>query len=137
MVKIKRQEIPLIVQAYKLRSYFPESKYSIRQDVLVWKGYLQPSDLSLKYLIKIVYRREKHPDVYVIEPKSLPLAEGKIKLEHVYDTKKQHLCIYYRKAKEWDETKYIADKIIPWTSEWLLHYEYWVATGIWHGGGIH
>lgn len=32
--------------------------------------------------------------------------------------KKQHLCIYYRKVKEWDETKYIADKIIPWTIFW-------------------
>lgn len=30
----------------------------------------------------------------------------------------------------------ISDTIIPWTSEWLLHYEYWVLTGIWQGGGI-
>jgi hypothetical protein len=55
----------------------------------------------------------------------------------VYDTEKQHLCIYYKRAKEWDETKFIADTIIPWTSEWLLHYEIWVATGTWQGGGIH
>jgi len=137
MVKIKKHKIPLMAQAYKLKTYFPESNYSIRHDVLVWKGYLQPLELSLKYLIKIVYRPEHHPDVYVIEPKPLPLAKETVKLEHVYDTKKQHLCIYYRRVNEWDETKYIADKIIPWTSEWLLHYEYWVATGIWHGGGIH
>jgi hypothetical protein len=31
----------------------------------------------------------------------------------------------------------IIDTIIPWTSEWLLHYECWLATGKWHGGGIH
>jgi hypothetical protein len=137
MVKIRKQEIPLVVQGYKLKKYFPDSKYFIRNNELVWKGYLQPTDLSQKYLIKIVYNREKYPDVYVLEPKPLTLANGKTKLEHVYDTKKQHLCIYYRKAKEWDETKYIADIIIPWVSEWLLHYEYWVTTGLWHGGGIH
>lgn len=29
----------------------------------------------------------------------------------------------------------IADTIVPWASEWLLHYEYWLSTGTWHGGG--
>lgn len=137
MEMIKKREIPLIVQAYKLQSYFPDSKYSIRQNILVWKGYLQPTHLSPKYLIKVVYQREKHPNVYVIEPKPLILAKGKSKLEHVYDTGEQHLCIYYKRAKEWNETKFIADTIIPWTSEWLFHYEIWVTTGAWHGGGIH
>ena len=90
-----------------------------------------------KYLIKVVYQREKHPNVYVLDPKPLTLAKGETRLKHVYNTEKQHLCIYYKRAKEWDETQFIADTIIPWTSEWLLHYEIWVATGIWHGGGIH
>jgi len=137
MGMIKKSEIPLVIQGHKLHSYFPDSKYSIRCNTLVWKGYLRPSELSSTYLIKVVYQREKHPNVYVLEPKALILAQGKTKLEHVYDSSKQHLCIYYKRAKEWDATKLIADTIIPWTSEWLLHYEYWVATGIWHGGGIH
>lgn len=137
MEMIKKQEIPLIVQANKLQLYFPDSKCSIKQNILVWKGYLQPTHLSPKYLIKVVYQREKHPNVYVLEPKPLILAEGKSKLEHVYDTTKQHLCIYYKKAKEWNESKFIAETIIPWTSEWLFHYEIWVTTGTWHGGGIH
>lgn len=137
MVMIKKQEISLMMQAFKLQSYFPDSKYSIRLNTLVWKGHLQPTSLSPKYLIKVVYQREKHPNVYVLAPKPLTLAEGETKLKHVYNTEKQHLCIYYKRAKEWDETKFIADTIIPWTSEWLLHYEIWVATGTWHGGGIH
>ena len=29
----------------------------------------------------------------------------------------------------------IADTIVPWTCEWLIHYEIWLATGEWHGGG--
>jgi hypothetical protein len=29
----------------------------------------------------------------------------------------------------------IATSIVPWASEWLLHYEIWRATGTWTGGG--
>jgi len=134
---IKKHTIPLTIQAYKLQSYFPDSKCSIRNNTLTWKGFLQPMVLSLKYWIKLVYQKDTHPDVYVLDPKPLIFAEGKTKLEHVYNTKKQHLCLYYRKANEWDASMFIANTIIPWTSEWLLHYEVWVATGVWHGGGIH
>ena len=137
MVTIKKNKLSLVVQAHKLKSYFPDSKCFIRKNILVWKGYLQPMELSQKYIVKVVYQCEKHPDVYVIDPKPLVLAQGEKELPHIYDTKKQHLCLYYRKANEWDEKRFIADTIIPWTSEWLLHYEMWVFTGTWLGGGIH
>ena len=55
----------------------------------------------------------------------------------VYDHVKQQLCLYYGPAREWIPDKMIADTIVPWASEWLLHYEFWLVTGIWHGGGIH
>ena len=29
----------------------------------------------------------------------------------------------------------IVDTIVPWTAEWLLHYEVWLATGEWLGDG--
>jgi hypothetical protein len=29
----------------------------------------------------------------------------------------------------------IADTIVPWTAEWLVHYEIWLMTGEWYGGG--
>jgi hypothetical protein len=139
MVKISRPTISLLVQAHKLQSYFPNSKWRLENcgNTLVWKEALKPSELSLTYMIKLVYQREKHPDVFIVEPKPLLLAKGATKLEHVYCTKKQHICIYYKNASEWNANMMIADSIIPWTSEWLLHYEYWVSTGIWHGGGIH
>lgn len=46
-------------------------------------------------------------------------------------------CLYYPKAKEWSESMLIADTIVPWLAEWLFHYEIWVLTGQWEGGGIH
>lgn len=135
---IRKKEIPLFIQANKLCSYFPDSTFCIEEfgNKMIWKGKLQPTGLSPVYKIKIVYQLGKHPDVYVIEPKVLQLPLNADKLKHVYDSEKQHVCLYYRKAKEWDMNKMIADTIIPWTSEWLMHYEFWVATGVWHGGGI-
>ena len=38
---------------------------------------------------------------------------------------------------EWAERMLIAEIIVPWISEWLLHYEIWLVTGEWHGGGMH
>jgi len=29
----------------------------------------------------------------------------------------------------------IADTIVPWTADWLAHYEIWLVTGDWYGGG--
>jgi hypothetical protein len=31
----------------------------------------------------------------------------------------------------------LAKTIIPWIYDWLFHYEIWLATGDWTGGGIH
>jgi hypothetical protein len=84
----------------------------------------------------MIYFRDQHPDVYVANPK-LELFPGEKKLPHVYNTEDQCLCLYYRKGREWNGSMYLAETIIPWTSEWLLHYEFWLATGSWHGGGIH
>ncbi len=98
---------------------------------------MQPSELSPYYHIKIKYQLGKHPDVYVINPYPLPLADREKKLPHVYNHDKQHLCLYFRKDKEWTASKMIADVIVPWVSEWLLHYELWVLTGEWRGGGVH
>jgi len=43
------------------------------------------------------------------------------------------LCLCY--PMEWDAGQLIARTIIPWASEWLLHFEIFVASGRWHGGG--
>lgn len=136
MAKIKKKGINIIVQAAKLKKSFPDSVVTTRSNILVWKGTLQPTPLSEAYDIKLEYKIGYHPCVYVIN-KTLKRVEGIEKLPHVYDTNKQWLCLYYRKAKEWHNQIFIADSIIPWTSEWLFHYEFWLATGKWHGRGIH
>ena len=73
-------------------------------------------------------------DVFAID--KLSLCEGEKKLPHVYDTDKQHLCIYHRPSREWNASHKITE-IVPWISEWFYYYENWLVTAKWLGGGIH
>ncbi len=134
--KNKIQTLNMGLQGGRIKSLFPSSSISFDQKLLTWKHSITPSPLSNSYQIKLLYRIGDHPNVFVTSP-TLLLYPGETKLKHVYDTSKQWLCLYYRKGREWNGGMYIADTVIPWISEWLLHYECWLATGTWHGGGIH
>lgn len=138
MVRIRNRNIPLRAQLEKLRRYFPASTFSVGNygNTFIWKALFQPSELSCSYEVKIEYILGTSPKVYVLSPNPLPLANGATRLPHVYNHEKQQLCLYYGAEREWTPDKMIADTILPWISEWLLHYEYWVITGMWHGGGI-
>lgn len=128
--------ISLIHQAGALRSYFPSSLIRRKwEDELVWIGEITPTPLSETYKIKLHYRRGEFIKVFVIGTK-LKLAPGETKLPHVYSTVKQQLCLYYPKDNEWHSGVFYVQSLIPWASEWLYHYEIWVGTGKWHGGGI-
>lgn len=121
-----------------IRSYFPEGIFTKRSDLeLEWIGKITPTPNSLTYSIKLCYSFKDGVSVFVTDPKPLELAIGKTRLPHVYSHEMQKLCLYYPNGKEWNRTKYLVHTIIPWTSEWLLHYELWLITGVWNGGGIH
>lgn len=66
----------------------------------------------------------------VVDP-PLDLHEGEPKLPHVYPG--DELCLYY--PSQWRSDLLLAVTVLPWTAEWLLHYEIWLATGKWTGGG--
>lgn len=129
--------ISLIIQEGTLKSYFPESEVIRRgEKEILWIHNLQPTPLSNTYTVGLHYIRGKNIKVYVLKPNPLPLAKGATQLPHVYSTPKQQLCLYYPKDKEWTPNKLYVKTIIPWASEWLLHYEIWAGTGEWQGGGI-
>lgn len=99
---------------------------------LVIVGKIQPTPLSRNYTVRITYTIGDSPLIEVINPKFEEIEE---KLPHVY--KKNTLCLFYPKNKEWTKHDYIAEKIIPWISLWLYYYEIWSITGKWEGGGKH
>lgn len=126
----------MAIQYQSLKSDFPSAAITYNQNSLHMEYDATPSPLSGEYKIKIEYVRGKYPDIYVINPK-LKLYPGQTRLPHVYSTQEQRLCLFYRKGREWNSSMYLSNTIILWTSEWLLHYECWLSTGEWHGGGIH
>jgi hypothetical protein len=125
----KRRALNVAQQALALRREFPGTKPDIRCGRLVWIGTLQPTPLSRSYTVRIDLAHDGVPHVLVLEP-ALETRAG-ASLPHVY--REGTLCLYTR--GEWHPAMLLVRTIVPWTSEWLLNYEIWLATGEWHGGG--
>lgn len=45
-----------------------------------------------------------------------------------------HVCLQYG---DWSTDQLFTETVMPWCSEWILHFEIWMTTSDWHGGGIH
>ena len=134
----KIKPISIALQALNIKKMFPDTKVINQRDqLLTWTHCLTPSPLGDNYEIKLVYQITDKPKIYVTKPKPLALAIDETKLPHCYDQKLQYLCLYYPDGKEWNKSMLIAKTIIPWAYEWLYHYEIWLGTGEWTGGGVH
>lgn len=112
-----------------------DSVFNVKRNHMTWIGAISPTPISSKYIIKIDYMERKSPKIFILEP-TLEVYQDR-SLPHVYDQKKQRLCLYLPRSGEWDSTMNLAFTVIPWVSEWLLFYELWLVTGEWLGGGIH
>ena len=121
--------LPLARQQLDLARVMPNGKCSVRKGRLTWRGDITPSAISSTYTINIDFVVGKRPKVTVVSPE-LARANGAV-LKHTYDN--DELCLYL--PGQWDSSMSIAETIIPWTSEWLFHYETWAVTGHWNGGG--
>jgi hypothetical protein len=117
-------------QAYLVRQVVPHVDCRIRRDRLVCRPILQPTELSCAYTVQIAYRHGDRPITHVRNPALRPRPDTS-GLPHVYTG--DELCLYL--PGEWNPSMPIAYTILPWASEWLFHYELWLATGDWSGGG--
>jgi hypothetical protein len=116
-----------------LRKAFPELEGGVRQNRMCAAVQLQPTSLSAVYRVRLKYSLEKNPKAFVEEP---PLQERDgNRPPHLYAD--DSLCLYLPQTQEWAPSMFVADTIVPWASEWLFHYEIWLSTGEWQGGGIH
>ncbi len=111
-------------QAFALHARFPAGKCSLKAGRLLWRAELTPTPLSRSYRVEVSYRAGGLPRVRVLD--ELATREGR-SLPHTYSD--GTLCLH--ESHDWMEWMYIADSIVPWTVEWLAHYELWVgrATG--------
>jgi hypothetical protein len=130
VVRNKTKKLPLLVQAAALKREFPSSDLRRNHYRIDWRGKIQPTAFSETYTVRIEYLVSgKRPTVTVISPELIPNEDGK--LPHIFPGRR--LCLHH--AADWGPWMLISQTIVPWTSEYLLHYEFWRATGKWSGGG--
>ena len=127
------RRLNLVAQQNALQRLYPQAISRIQRSELHWRGSLKPTELSRTYVIKLTYKLRERPSVSVVRP-ALECRPGE-DLPHVYPGNR--LCLYLPRMAEWTNLMLIAETIVPWASEWLLHYEVWLATGEWTGGGEH
>ncbi len=117
----------VIQQAVRLKLKFPNQRQpAIRRGRLAWSVKLQPTPMSVTYTAHLSYEHRRRPRVTIVSPE-LPTRPGE-PLPHVYEG--NELCLYYGNEFNGSDD-YIAETIVPWTSEWLMYYEMWFTTGDW------
>lgn len=131
---LRQKELSFAQQVYRMRLLWPQLALvqSKRRVEAIWKGLLEPSPLSERYLIKLRFRPGWNPETRVLSPE-LKVRQGYKDLPHINSD--GSLCLNV--LGEWQPWMFVADYIVPWISTWLFFYEVWYATGNWCGGGTH
>lgn len=116
-------------QALALRHVFPGTTAHIKSDCLTWSGKLQPTDAAHTYTVSLRASQGRVPTIIVTEPSLQPDEDGR--LPHVYSD--GSLCL--SRFGQWHPRMLYVDTVLPWTAEWLMFYELWLAVGLWLGDG--
>jgi len=122
--------VNLARQLVTITAAMPSAEGRVHRGELVCTMRIQPSPASRAYTVRLAYRHATPPSITVTDP-PLELHPDAKKLPHVFIGDK--LCLYYR--GEWKHHMLLAHTVVPWISEWLMHYELWLVTGRWAGGG--
>ena len=124
-----RPKVNLAIQSCHLLCRFPGFTYRRERGAGVWRGTLQPRQLSQKYRVIVRYKLSFNPSVQVISPTLFS------KAPHLWSD--GTLCLFYPKENPWRQDMLIATTILPWTALWLYYYELWLDTGKWLGPSSH
>jgi hypothetical protein len=124
------QAVNLAKQLHAIRTVIPAARGRVRKGQLTCTVDLKPTPASRTYTVRLAYRHGTRPKITVIDP-PLTLHPDANKLPHVYPG--DELCLCY--PGQWRQDDLLAYTVLPWTSEWLAHYELWLSTGQWSGGG--
>jgi hypothetical protein len=121
---IPKTKISLAKQDMFMRQQFPQFQFTWNNGMGIWKGILQPREISPVYSILIKYNVGLRPKVWVIKPELRPDALHIFKQDN-------SLCLWWHKEWDWSATQDISKTIVPWTAIWLYYYELWLDTGEW------
>lgn len=124
-----RSEASLPLQALALDRLMPHGRTRLSPGRLTWVGSVNPSVGCGAYELRLEARQGRPPTVVVNAPALRPNDDDL--LPHVYDD--GSLCVSQR--GDWRPHMLFTDTFLPWSCEWLINYELWLATGLWHGDG--
>lgn len=125
----RRTDVNLPLQALSLSRAFPRGAIRLSAQRLVWECAVRPAPTCSEYIVRLEAGPAKMPSIYVQDPELVPNGDGL--LPHVYED--GSLCV--SKFGDFHPGMLFVDSIVPWTSEWLIFYELWRATGLWFGDG--
>jgi hypothetical protein len=120
-------------QLARVRALYPQFHSGVDGATLTVEGLIQPTEASVPYRVRIEYAVGNTPQVTVVDPVLRPREENG-RIPHVYPGNK--LCLYLPNSGEWTPDRSLPHSFVPWIAEWLLHYEVWLVTGVWCGGGV-
>jgi len=109
-------------------------KSEIKRNSITIYGQLRPTARSVMYDFTLSYTINKAPRVKITSPRLQKNSNGD-NIPHMYAQRR--LCLYQPKYKEFTNSDFLSETIIPWISLWLYYYEQWHITGDWLGGGEH
>ena len=108
----------------------------LRPGQFTWRYSATPSPLSRDYDIRIEFKQDDRPEVFVDAPDLHELSKGR-RVPHLYQQKPPRICLYLPKTREWQPSMRIDQTIVPWATLWLFYFEEWLASDDWKGGGLH
>jgi hypothetical protein len=143
-----RATLPIAEQDRLLRGRWDGVEgIALGQHIGYWRLSLCP--IAQRYLVGILLvlpTRLDRADLWpratlrVLDPELCTRADAPDKpVPHLYRNSdgRDSLCLYdpgvESAQSEWQTWMPLATTIVPWTAEWLGYYEFWLATGRWHG----
>lgn len=132
-----KRKLTLIQHKIALEHSHPESSCDLKRNVLTWRASMRPTALSDAYKVVISYDEHHTPRIFVQGQTLRGLSKSDFPHKYEIDKKNNRVRVCLYLPSELDYGKPFSETLVPWTAEWLFHYEIWLATGDWRGGGCH
>jgi hypothetical protein len=129
--KAKIRSLSAVLQLRDMAKKFPEFTSHKRGNEAIWEGLVRRNEACATYRVRIEALSGKRPRVHVVDPELRIPPENRLETHCFHDGS---LCLHLH--EQWTPDRFMADTIVPWISVWLINYEYWLATGQWHGEGF-
>lgn len=124
-------------QLYALKALYPESVCRAKNGMIRWKANIKPGPLCDEYSLRIIWDGRSAPVVWA-GGGAISRCDDLSSVPHKFRVDKSsweiQLCL---QKNDWKGNHLIAETFVPWAMEWLVHFELWLATGEWLGGGVH